>query len=863
MKIKCGSCGTAQEFVPSGDITEFTCSECGNSITVASVNAETIVSGEMETPEAGVRDDSPPVTSVPSDPILTAQTALSAKSDIFKPGERFSGYIIERKIGRGGMGVVYKATQVSLNRPVALKILKKELCNVADYEERFIREARSAGSLNHPNILQIYDVSVSNDIYFFSMEYIEGESLADILEKRGKLSVEQAITVITAVSRALKEASDKGIIHRDIKPDNIMLTKSGKVKVADFGLARVADSDEPALTKPGMTLGTPNYMAPEQINAEKDIDIRSDIYSLGCTFYHLITGKPPFKGKNTFELLEHHMYDTIEFPDNEPISEAVKAVILKMTCKKREERFASMDAVLHALGNLKKSMPALDAVSAEKPVLKKIIPYAAAGLAVLVLVLLMFLIGDDSEETGQTEKGNNEPPAPDTEVVTEQDQSGSAFHNLKSPYLLTIREPGRLYSIITEDIVKLLPNKDRLAAAVWMKFWIAKGLNVDLKVLSEVIAGMGAWNFFSVQGKPVGFIDMTTVGLNAMFSGGNRELIMNEFRGRTFFRKPDSNEVHMRGDGYVAIAGNESDAYGLISKEIHDTIPEDKVSLPGYTTLASGLLKGGVFEYALKELSIIKPSMIQKGEIILAENSDGITGRISLQYKPGEVPEQTKNQIPDAEFRKTRLPVGAEFYGIMFLPDEPVLDVLFKKEPGEKKSVLYSRMFRDIFKSFRSGGVTHCSFGFYKDEKSQSLLIQVNPLKSGVLRMQLERLGYSFESVKRPGAERRGGERRKIFSGVDMAVLTDDHRNQLHVLVLPGRMYISTSGEILRELFTDRRPGGAMLEGYPWNTPPPKGTESCFYGISGKLKGAFIRLFLKGDTLNAGVFIDLAGLTTR
>ena len=257
-------------------------------------------------------------------------------------------YRIIALIGKGGMGSVYKAEDTVLNRTVALKLLKKELDLNKRAIERFLAEAKTAAKLSHPNIVIIYDVGKFNDRYFIAMEYLEGKTLLDYLKEKGKFTVKQVLFVATKLFSALQYAHRNGVIHRDIKPQNIMLTKDKKLKVMDFGLAVLASEIE---KERGKISGTPFYMSPEQCKGAA-VDERSDIYSAGATLYHLLASRPPFLGKDRIEVMKKH----IEEPPLPPstyrpgIPEALDNFIMKCLQKEKSKRFQNAG---EALGELK------------------------------------------------------------------------------------------------------------------------------------------------------------------------------------------------------------------------------------------------------------------------------------------------------------------------------------------------------------------------------------------------------------------------------------------------------------------------------------------------------------------------------
>ena len=196
------------------------------------------------------------------------------------------------------MGAVYKARQKSLDRVVALKVLPPRIAKSATFIERFQREARASAKLCHPNLVQGIDVGQDpkSKLWYFAMEFVDGPTLKKLMKQERRLKEKRALEIVREVARALDAIHSVGMIHRDIKPDNILLTSAGEVKVADFGLTREVD-DDAEMTQAGSAVGTPHYMPPEQVRGENDLDIRSDLYALGATLFHILTGKTPFSGK--------------------------------------------------------------------------------------------------------------------------------------------------------------------------------------------------------------------------------------------------------------------------------------------------------------------------------------------------------------------------------------------------------------------------------------------------------------------------------------------------------------------------------------------------------------------------------------
>ncbi len=216
-------------------------------------------------------------------------------------GTILGGYRLVRKIAEGGMGVVYEAVQLNLARKVALKILNEELAAQPEFLQRFEREAKAAAALNHPNAVQVHDFGETQGWRYLIMEYVEGEDLAEYTDERGKLSIFAALDIIEQAAQALKAACEKSIIHRDVKPSNLLLTLDGRVKVLDLGLAKIL-TEASDLTLSGIGMGSPYFMAPEQAQDARNVDHRADIYALGLTLLFLLTGKRPFDGNTPYSL---------------------------------------------------------------------------------------------------------------------------------------------------------------------------------------------------------------------------------------------------------------------------------------------------------------------------------------------------------------------------------------------------------------------------------------------------------------------------------------------------------------------------------------------------------------------------------
>jgi serine/threonine protein kinase len=258
-------------------------------------------------------------------------------------------YKIIKKIGIGGMGSVYEALDLKLDRIVAIKILKDELTDDDTFIKRFENEAKAIARLKHNNIVVIYDINNDANKYFIVMEYVVGKSLKDILKDKGVLNFEYAVELFIEILKAISHAHDKDIIHRDIKPHNIMLSSEGVPKVLDFGIAKL--TNETNLTKPGSIIGSITYISPEQAKG-LEIDKRADIYSLGITFYEILTGCPPFIGDMSNIIMKHIKEEPISITEkNRLVPMKLNNIILRMLKKNPDERFQSVNEIIKELEN--------------------------------------------------------------------------------------------------------------------------------------------------------------------------------------------------------------------------------------------------------------------------------------------------------------------------------------------------------------------------------------------------------------------------------------------------------------------------------------------------------------------------------
>ncbi len=272
-----------------------------------------------------------------------------------RSSQQFPGFKLLGKLGAGAMASVYKARQLSLDREVAIKVLPRKFSDNPQFIERFYAEGRAAAQLNHPNIVQAYDVSHAGDYHFIVMEYVDGSTVYDRIVDNKRFAEPEAIDIIIQIAEALEHAHTKGLIHRDVKPKNIMITKQGLAKLADMGLARAVTDKEAAEAEAGKAFGTPYYISPEQIRGEKDIGPGADIYSLGATLYHMVTGNVPFDGKNPSSVMHKHLKAPLIPPDhvNPKLSPGISEVIEMMMAKTPGKRYRSTSDLLGDLRLLK------------------------------------------------------------------------------------------------------------------------------------------------------------------------------------------------------------------------------------------------------------------------------------------------------------------------------------------------------------------------------------------------------------------------------------------------------------------------------------------------------------------------------
>jgi len=283
-------------------------------------------------------------------------------------GSLLGGFQIESELGRGGMGVVYKAHELSLNRKVAIKVLSQRLCADEEFIQRFKREAQVIAAMNHPNIVNILTYGEEKGSYYFAMEYVRGRDLSEIMKEKGFMPLDEALAITEQVASALGEAAARGVVHRDLKPSNIMVDDSGRVRVTDFGVAHLEDSAA-QLTRTGLFLGTPEYASPEQASGGP-LDPRSDIYSLGAVLYRMLSGRPPITGESPLRVVVKIATEPVtpigEVNPSVPVP--VRELIGRMMARDPGERYQTPQEVIRGIEKCRSSLRAIPPPAPEEAV---------------------------------------------------------------------------------------------------------------------------------------------------------------------------------------------------------------------------------------------------------------------------------------------------------------------------------------------------------------------------------------------------------------------------------------------------------------------------------------------------------------
>ncbi len=341
-------------------------------------------------------------TQLPSIKDIEVTETLETPKEELTTGSTFAGrYQIIEELGKGGMGRVYKVLDKEVNAKVALKLIKPEIASDKKTIERFRNELKVARDIAHKNVCRMYHLGKEEGAYYITMEYVSGEDLKSFIRRSGLISVGKAISIANQVCEGLLEAHRLGVVHRDLKPQNIMIDKEGNARIMDFGIARSLRAK--GITGSGVMIGTPEYMSPEQVDG-KEADQRADIYSLGVILYEMVTGRVPFEGDTPFSIGVKQKSEIPRAPKeiNEQIPEDLDRVILKCMEKDKEKRYQSVGELHSELMNLEKGIPTTERIVPERKPLtsreitlqfslkKSLIPALIVGALVIAVVIMIW-----------------------------------------------------------------------------------------------------------------------------------------------------------------------------------------------------------------------------------------------------------------------------------------------------------------------------------------------------------------------------------------------------------------------------------------------------------------------------------------
>jgi Protein kinase domain len=449
-------------------------------------------------------------------------------------GRRLAHYELLAPIGVGGMAAVIRARDTQLDRTVALKILPPEMASDPENVRRFHQEARAAAKLDHENIARAFFCGEDQGLHFIAFEFVEGENLRHVLERRGRLPVAEALHYLLQVATGLAHAAARGVVHRDIKPSNILITPNGRAKLVDMGLARSLHHDQ-GLTQSGVTLGTFDYISPEQAMEPRDADSRSDIYSLGCTAYHMLTGQPPVPEGTAARKLHHHQHvDPLDPRTLNPhIPDEVAALLARMMAKDPKERYQRPDELVQHLLYLAQKYGASTQrgdgvlfVEAPLPAPPRTRPLVLAGVGVAVLLIVVAVFGPaggperrgqgsgvGGQESGVRSQGSGvngegQEPKGSGQGATAQAAEVKKAEPKAAPVVYTVRSARELAELLEKqpsavvrltDDLDLTSRDDTLTVAGEVTLEAAPGKRPVVRLTYDASAGSEPWAVFTVK----------------------------------------------------------------------------------------------------------------------------------------------------------------------------------------------------------------------------------------------------------------------------------------------------------------------------------------------------------------------------
>ncbi|HZY87198.1 MAG TPA: serine/threonine-protein kinase [Gemmataceae bacterium] len=473
------------------------------------------------------------------DGLLTAFQAEQILAGRYKGFFLLGGqYKVLKPIGRGGMGTVFLCEHLQLNRRVAVKILPKEQARDKVALERFQREARAAAALDHPNIVRVYDVSAAPALLV--MEYAEGKDLQEILDHQGPVPYRKAVGYVVQAAAGLQHAHERGIIHRDVKPGNLLLDRSGVVKILDMGLARFLDKDD-RLTQNfdgGSVLGTADYISPEQAIASSEVDGRTDVYSLGVTLYTLICGRTPFGGSAAQKLIAHQVRKAVPAHKVRPeVPEGLSAVIARMMAKDPNRRYASAAEALTALAPFIDAAPP-DGSGVRLPPTaphsrRPLLIGGGVGLALVVIALVLAVVS--GRQSPNASAGSvaaappNDPPAAVPPVKTPPAQPARPAAPRpaeKVLYRLNLEEQ--------QPFLSRIENKQNSGDAQFPESWSGLCWKEEsvAEVLAERVAGSMALGYRNLSGDPTCQLLTSLGGAVSSMEQGRQYVLRLEYQGQ-------------------------------------------------------------------------------------------------------------------------------------------------------------------------------------------------------------------------------------------------------------------------------------------------------------------------------------------